>query len=159
MGVLTAIITHLDAPRVEAQLGYLAALAPQSRFVVCHGGRREDFDELVRDGVDALFVEDRSLRGANRDQSYTGLLRALWEQRAEGDTGAELVYLIEYDHLILSPDFDLYGDLYAAVRWRPEYGAEDAIAEKAAGRAFVHPFKELEALNRIRETPVPVAHP
>lgn len=47
-------------------------------------------------------------------------------------------------------DFDAYGDLYRAVRWRPEYGVDEAIALKRAGAAFVHPFKELDALDVIR---------
>lgn len=46
-------------------------------------------------------------------------------------------------------DFDAHGDLYRAVRWRPEYDVEEAIALKRAGAAFVHPFKELGALDAI----------
>jgi hypothetical protein len=46
-------------------------------------------------------------------------------------------------------DFDAYGDLYRAVRWRPEYGVDEAIALKRGGAAFVHPFKELAALDVI----------
>jgi hypothetical protein len=46
-------------------------------------------------------------------------------------------------------DFDAYGDLYKAVRWRPEYGIDEAIAHKRAGHAFVHPFKDLDALDAI----------
>ena len=47
-------------------------------------------------------------------------------------------------------DFDAHGDLYSAVRWRPEYGFDEAIAHKRAGGAFVHPFKALDALDAVR---------
>jgi hypothetical protein len=47
-------------------------------------------------------------------------------------------------------DVDQYSDLYAAVSWRPEYGLEEAIAAKRAGRTFVHPFKRIDALEAIR---------
>lgn len=49
-------------------------------------------------------------------------------------------------------DVDAHSDLYAAVSWRPEYGVADAIAAKRAGRAFLHPFKRLEALDAVRRT-------
>jgi hypothetical protein len=50
-------------------------------------------------------------------------------------------------------DVDALGDLYGAMRWRPEYTLEEAIAEKRAGRIFVHPFKRLDALDTIRQAP------
>ena len=248
--LLTAIVTHLDAARVRQQLAYLHAVAPGARFVVCHGGARSDFEELDLD--DSLFVDDPSLRGPNRDQSYTATLRALYETFVRDDPGVELVYLIEYDQLILRPDFDrslaelagrtgagllakhasarndtnwphytryrendqlnrffarisrrddaaqrwgclgtgllfrrdalaafcsvddvphaylemlvptvihhlgfdvvnvdALSDLYAAIRWRPPFTAVQALAEARAGRTFVHPFKELDALGSI----------
>ena len=46
-------------------------------------------------------------------------------------------------------DFDAYGDLYSAVRWRPEYDVAEAIAHKRAGGVFVHPFKRLDAVDSI----------
>jgi hypothetical protein len=52
-------------------------------------------------------------------------------------------------------DVDALGDLYAYVRWRPEFGVEEALAAKRAGHAFVHPFKELDALDRIRQAESP----
>lgn len=248
MAFLTAIITHLDAARVRAQLRYLRELAPESRFAVCHGGRRRDFDELAVD--DAIHVDEPSLRGPNRDQSYTEVLRAAYERFVRDEPGIELTYFIEYDHLILAGDFeerltalarrspaaglfakhasqrndsnwphfaryrrderinrffgqisrrddpsirygclgtgmlfrrealaaiaavadpphaylemfiptltyhlgfdvvdvDALSDLYASVRWRPEYTVEEARAQKRRGRAFVHPFKGLDRL-------------
>ncbi|HKP88911.1 MAG TPA: hypothetical protein VJT75_02945 [Thermoleophilaceae bacterium] len=47
-------------------------------------------------------------------------------------------------------DFDAHGDLYGAVRWRPEYAVAEAIAHKRAGGAFVHPFKALDHLDWVR---------
>jgi hypothetical protein len=248
--VLTAIITHLDAARVRRQLNYLHELAPESRFVICHGGAPHDFEEL--DSSESVQVEEPSLRGPNREQSYTEVLRAVYERFVRDELEIDLVYFIEYDHLILASDFeqrlvalgerspaglfakyasprndtnwshfvryrhderlnlffqqisrrddpglrfgclgsgmlfrrevlgaiaavldpphaylemfiptltyhlgfdvvdvDAVSDLYAAVRWRPEYRVDEALAEKRRGRAFVHPFKALDELDRI----------
>jgi hypothetical protein len=250
--LLTAILTHFDAPAVSTQLEYLAEIAPESRFVVCYGGDREEFERL--DGADALFIDDPSLRVPHHDRSYVGLLRQLVEERVRDDDAVELVCLLEYDHLILSGEFerrlldlaarsdaglfaknagrrnhtnwphftryrhdqqlakfiagisrredpearygclgtgmlfrraalealaavegvppvywelivptlvyhlgfdaadvDAFGDLYASVRWRPEYTVDEAIAAKRAGAAFAHPFKELGALPDVRK--------
>jgi hypothetical protein len=104
MALLTAIITHLDAARVRRHLDYLHRLAPESRFVVCHGGSRRDFDEL---GVEeALLIREPSLRGPSREQSYTEVLRAVYERFVRHEPSIELVYFIEYDHLILASDFE-----------------------------------------------------
>jgi hypothetical protein len=251
MAVLTAVLTHLEGPLVRAQLDYLRSLAPEARFAVCFGGPPAEFERL---GVDeALLVNEPSLRGSPRDQSYTKVLQRVYEDRVRDEPGVEFVYLVEFDHLILRPDFersltslaertgaglaakgasprndtnwphflryrddprmnefiagisrredpgvrlgclgsgmllrrdalaefcslaghppvyaealvptvihhqgfevvdvDEHSDLYADVSWRPEYGVEDAIAAKRAGRTFVHPFKRLDALDAIR---------
>jgi hypothetical protein len=250
VSLLTAIMTHLDAARVQRQLDYLHRLAPESRFVVCHGGARADFDQLEID--DAIFVDAPSLRRPDWDRSHTEVITAVYEQYVRDDPDVDLVYFIEFDHLILSPDFEeklealarrsgagLFGkyasirndtnwshftrtrddgklnrffeqiscrddptirwgclgdgmlfrrealqavatvndpphgyveifiptltyqlgfdvvdidamsDLYAAVRWRPEYSVDEALAEMRRGRVFVHPFKELDALELI----------
>jgi hypothetical protein len=254
VALLTAIITHLDAERVRAQLRYLRELAPEARFVVCHGGARQDFDDLA--AGDAIHVDEPSLRGPNRDQSYTEVLRAAYECFVRDEPDIDLVYFIEYDHLILASDFEerltalaarrpaglfakhasprndsnwthftryrrdervnrffeqlsrrddptlRYGclgtgmlfrrealaaiaavadpphaylemfiptlthhlgfdvvdvdsmcDLYAAVRWRPEYTLEEARAQKQRGRAFVHPYKQLDRLAELGTVP------
>jgi len=245
--ILTAIMTHLPPEQVRAQLDYLHALAPQSRFVVCHSGERGDFDRL--DVPDAVFIDDPSMRGRDQDHSHNAIFTAVWERYARDDPAVSLVYFIEYDHLILSAEFearlaaladrspaglfakhagprndtnwphfarfrhdepfnrfvaqlsrrddperrfgalgngmlfrrealeaycavgemphayvelvvptvvyhlgfdvvdvDAISDLYAAVRWRPEYTVDEALAARAAGRVFVHPFKQLELL-------------
>ena len=43
-------------------------------------------------------------------------------------------------------DIDSISDLYMSVRWPLEFSVEEAIAQKRAGRSFVHPFKRLDAL-------------
>jgi hypothetical protein len=102
--MLTAVLTHLPARVVEAQLAYMRAVAPDSRFVVCHGGKRSDFDGLSDAG--ALFIEDPSLRGPHFDKSLNETMIALFEAHVRDDPSVDLVYLIEYDHLLLSPDFE-----------------------------------------------------
>jgi hypothetical protein len=249
--LLTAVITHLPAAAVDEQMAYLAALAPDARFVVCHGGDRAEFDRVAFEP--ALFVDDPSLRGHIDDQSYDAILRAVHERFVRHDGSVDLVYVIEYDHLILRADFeqqlrdaarrsgagfiakncvrrndtnwfhyhrckhdtalnsyfadvsvrddpdarygclgsgmlitrealaafaglptpppaylelfiptamyhlgvqvddfDRLGELYAAVRWRPEFAVEEARTAMSDGRAFVHPFKRLDALATLR---------
>lgn len=104
MSVLTVIITHLDPPRVGKQLDYLRSVTPESGFVLCHGGSRSDFAELPHDR--ALYIEDPSLRGPAKHQCYNEILRRVYETYVRDDPGVELVYFIEYDHLILSPRFE-----------------------------------------------------
>jgi hypothetical protein len=103
VGVLTAVLTHLDARRVEKQMAWLRALAPSERFVVCHGGKRSDFGELSYDG--ALFIDDPSLRGDQFSQSLHATLQALYEAHVRDDQAVSHVLTVEYDHLILQPDF------------------------------------------------------
>ena len=103
MAVLTALLSHLDAATVARQLAYVRGLAPDSRILLCHGGRHDDFREL--DDPDAVFVADPTLRGDHWDQSLNGTLRTIYEARVRDDPEVELVLLLEYDHLILSPDF------------------------------------------------------
>jgi hypothetical protein len=104
VALITAVITHLDPRRVANLLDYLHALSPESRFVVCHGGSREDFEALPYDH--ALYIHDPSLRGPTREQSYTEIVRRVYESYVRDDSTVELVYFIEYDHLILSPRFE-----------------------------------------------------
>jgi hypothetical protein len=256
VGIITAVITHLEADLVERQLSYLRSMSPGSRFVICHGGKQADFERLAEE--DALFIDDPTLRGPHFDQSMNEVLAAVYGRFVRDDPAVDLVYLIEYDHLILRgdfegklrtvaeqsgaglcakhasarndtnwshylkfrhdrrlneflttisrrddpdrrwgclgtgmllrrdalqafcslsdvpscyyelfvptvlyhlgfeiADFDALGDLYSAVRWVPEYRIEQAIAEKRAGRTFVHPFKRVDGLGAIREAPGP----
>ena len=102
--ILTAILTHLDAASVEAQLSYLRSVAPGSRFVVCHGGSRADFDGVAPE--DGLFVDDPSLRGPHFDKSINDTLAAVFDACVRDDPDVDHVYLVEYDHLILSGDFE-----------------------------------------------------
>jgi hypothetical protein len=102
--LLTAILTHLPAPVVRRQSEYLRALAPEVRFVVCHGGSAGDFAAL--EGEAALFVEDPSLRGPHFKKSLNRTLRDLFDRFVAADSQIDLVYVIEYDHLILRGDFE-----------------------------------------------------
>lgn len=102
--VLTAVLTHLEAPAVSDQRAYLAALAPAARFVFCHGGRRADFEELT--GADVLYADDPSLRGPHFGKSLNRTLQQIFETWVRDDPAVELIYVIEYDHLILRGDFE-----------------------------------------------------
>lgn len=104
MAVLTTILTHLAAPLVERQLAALRTLAPGSRFVTLHGGKRPDFEQLTE--LDAVFIEDPTLRGPHYDKSANDQLRAIYERWVRDDPSIDLIYIIEYDHLILRGDFE-----------------------------------------------------
>jgi hypothetical protein len=200
-----------------------------------------------------LFIEDPSLRGPHFEKSLNETFRTLYESRVRDDEAIELVYVIEYDHLILRGDFeqtltdlaertgaglaakwanprndsnwshflrvrddaelasfvegisrredpgvrlgclgtgmlfrrdafsafctlddpparycelfvptvvhhlgfdvvdvDAVADLYAGIRWLPEFDLQGALAEKRTGRTFVHPFKEIDAVDALR---------
>jgi hypothetical protein len=112
VAVLTAVLSHLDAASVHKQLAYLRALAPGSRFLVCHGGRREDFDAIG--DPDAVFIEDPTLRAHQWTNSYNTTFRTIWEARVRDDPEVEHVLLVEYDHLILRPDFEATFEQLAA---------------------------------------------
>ncbi len=90
---------------MDEQVALLRALAPESRFVVCHGGRREDFDAI--DFEDKAFIADPTLRAAPRSfQSYTETFAVVHDRWLRTDDELTSVYLIEYDHLILRPEFE-----------------------------------------------------
>ena len=250
VALLTVLLTHLDRARVESQLAHMRATAPGARFAAVHGGRRSDFDGL--DPSEALFVEDPSLRGPHFDKSLNDTLRAIHATWVRDDPETDLVYLVEYDHIILRADFeqalrevvartgaglvaknatprndtnwshflkvrhderlnryiaditsrddplvrwgclgtgllltrealaafcaleepppyyvemfvptvihhlgfrvvdmDAVSDLYADVRWLPEFGLDEARAARQNGRHFVHPFKRLGELDAL----------
>lgn len=105
MSTLTAVLAHLPAAEVHERFALLRAVAPDARFVLCYGGPAEEFPRIELD--DKLFIEDPTLRGqAQHLQSLTSTFAALWETYVAGDDDIDAVYLIEYDHLVLDPDFE-----------------------------------------------------
>jgi hypothetical protein len=217
MGVLTAVLTHLDAPRVEKQLGWLRALAPGERFVVCHSTLqalhaahvRDDesishvltveYDHLILQPDYAQRLTDLSDRcGAGllakwasprNDTNWPHYLRARDDQRLNayissisrrddagvryGCIGTGLFFTREaltalcaledpppaYFELFIPTavhhlgfdvvDVDAVSDLYAGVRWLPEYTAAEVRSARHAGRVFAHPFKRIDELDQI----------
>ena len=100
--MITLLLTHLDAAGVRASL---RQFPPDARVAVCHGGRREDFEQVEHEPK--LFVEDPSLRGPVERQSYAEVLTRAWTQVVAHDPSIDLVYLVEYDHIVLRPDFEV----------------------------------------------------
>jgi hypothetical protein len=147
MTTLTAVLTHLGAPMVDEQLELLSRIAPAERFVVCHGGRRQDF-EAVR-FAEKAFVDDPTLRGAPRSlQSYHVTFDAIWRTWVADDPSIAAVYLIEYDHLVLRGDF---ATALGAVAHQTGAGllGKDAFARNATN---------WEHYGRFRRDPVLRAH-
>jgi hypothetical protein len=102
---LNVLLTHQDAAAVDANVGYLRAVAPASRFVVAHGGRREDHDRVAH--PEKVFVDDETLRAPPRTrQSYHVALRAVHEAFVRADPAIGAVYLFEWDHVVLRGDFE-----------------------------------------------------
>jgi hypothetical protein len=44
---------------------------------------------------------------------------------------------------------DAVSDLYMNVRWVPDHEVADVLAARRAGRTFIHPFKQVDALHAI----------
>lgn len=102
--LLNLLWTHLDGPAVDRQIEYLRVVAPQSRFVVCHGGRRQDFDAIRHPSK--LFIDDESLRTTvARDQSAVEMLRRVHDAYA-ARSAFEAMFLLEYDQIVLRGDFE-----------------------------------------------------
>ena len=97
------VLTHLDAATVARQLAYLRRVVPEGRAVVAYGGTREEFARL--DHERSVFIEDPSLRGPIREQSYNEVLAATYERFVAPDPGIEWVHLIEWDHVPLRDDY------------------------------------------------------
>jgi hypothetical protein len=102
---LNVLLTHQDGPAVDAELAYLRAVAPASRFVVAHGGRREDFARVAH--PEKVFVDDETLRAPPRTrQSYHVTLAAVHAAFVRADPAVQSVYVLEWDHVVLRGDFE-----------------------------------------------------
>lgn len=118
--MITLLLTHLDAAGVAASLAQFPDDA--ARVVVCHGGRRADFEQVEHEHK--LFVDDPSLRGPIEQQSYAAVLKA-----ASAQTGdADLIYLVEYDHIVLRPDYE------RALRRLAEHSRADFLGKNCSRR-------------------------
>ncbi len=105
MALLTALVTHLGPEATQATLRHLERVAPGARVVVCHGGTRNDFDRI--DTRAKVFVEDSDLRAAPITiQSYNQLLRLVWQESVRDDPAIEAVCVLEYDQVVLCPDYE-----------------------------------------------------
>lgn len=105
VALLTVLITHLPAEAVEANVRHLERVAPGARVLVCHGGRREDFEQITR--PHKLFVEDPDLRAPPITiQSYNEIVRRVWEEGVRDEPAIEAVYILEYDQVVLRSDYE-----------------------------------------------------
>jgi hypothetical protein len=120
--VITLLLTHLDAAGVAASLRQYPDGA--ERVVVCHGGRREDFEQVGHDRK--LFVEDPSLRGPIEQQSYAAVLRQAWHEAGVRET--DLIHLVEYDHIVLRHDYE------RALRRVHEHSGADFLGKNCSRR-------------------------
>lgn len=105
MRTVTALLTHLDAPRVHETVALLRLVAPDASIVVCHGGRRDDFDRIEIE--EKLFIDDPTLRGPERHlQSWTQIFEKAYYTYVEPDQDVDSLYLCEFDHVILDAGFE-----------------------------------------------------
>lgn len=124
--MITLLLSHLDPAGVRASLDHLARTAPGARVVLAHGGRREDFARVEHD--EKLFVEDPSLRGPIERQSYAPLLTQAWREIVAGDASIDLVFLAEYDHIVLRGDYE------AALRQVLDHSGADFLGKNCSRR-------------------------
>jgi hypothetical protein len=145
MALLTALTTHLSAEQVRKQLDYLHELSHGSRFVVCYGGSRADYEQLATE--DKLFISDASLRAPSQHQSYNAILRAVHENCVQHDPAVELVYFMEFDQLILRGDFE---DTLTALSRRSQAGLFAKAASPRNDTNWPHylRFRDDEPFNR-----------
>jgi hypothetical protein len=102
---LNVLLTHQAAASVDANVRYLRAAAPEARFVVAHGGRREDFERVAH--PEKLYVDDPTLRAAPRTfQSYHATLGGLHAAFVRDDADVAAAYVFEWDHLVLRSGFE-----------------------------------------------------
>jgi hypothetical protein len=102
--VITALVTHLPAGQVAVQLEYLEAVAPESRFVVCHGGERGEYEAIEYEHK--LFVADPSLRGRWHDQSYNEVVTRVYDEYIAPDPSVDALFLLEYDQVVLRGGYE-----------------------------------------------------
>lgn len=122
--IATLLLTHLDAAGVAASLRQFPDGA--RRVVVCHGGRREDFDRVEHGPK--LFVADPSLRGPISGESYTSLLVQAWSEVVAREPAIDLVFLAEYDHVVLRRDYE------RALRQVLEHSGADFLGKNCSRR-------------------------
>ena len=104
--MLNLLLTHLSGPAVDEQLRYLHDLAPGARFVVCHGGDRDEFERIAF--RDKLFIEDPTLRDTlTRESSVNEILTKAWDSYVAPDPDVDAVFAFEFDQIILRGDFEL----------------------------------------------------
>jgi len=114
MSTVTALLTHLDAARVHETVALLRLAIPDAQVVICHGGRRDEFERIEIEPK--LFIDDPTLRGPERHlQSWTQIFEKAYYAHVEPDPDVDSLYLCEFDHLILDPEFEVrLRDLAAA---------------------------------------------
>jgi len=118
MKTVHTVISHLDPATVSGFLPFLGKLSPETRILCAYGGKREYFEGIA--WPDKFFLEDDSLRGPVRNQSYNEILLKTCST-ASGQE-ADFFYFSEYDHfplrrnylgelcdLMASQEFDLLG--------------------------------------------------
>jgi hypothetical protein len=105
VSTLTVVLSHVDAEHADELMGLFGAVAPDARFVLCHGGARSAFERIK--WAERFFVEDPTLRGpAQHLQSLNQVFEIAWREYFASDTDLDALYLIEYDHLILDGTFE-----------------------------------------------------
>lgn len=147
MTQVNVLLTHRDAAGVDANVRYLRAAAPEARFVVAHGGRREDFERVVH--AEKVFVDDPTLRGAPRTfQSYHATLEGIHAAFVRDDPGVGAAYVFEWDHLVLRAGFEAP---LAAMARRHDAGFMGKTCVERTGTNWPH-------YTRFRRDPALLAH-
>lgn len=104
MSLLTIVLTHLDAAAVDAHVQYVQTLAPSADLVLCHGGRRPDYEGVQFSRK--MFLDEPTLRGeAATYQSYNELLTRVYREHMSANPEWTAALLLEFDHLPLRGDY------------------------------------------------------
>lgn len=153
MKTVTAVLSHLRAEEVHDSLQLLHAVAPDARFVICYGGKIDEFERI--DSEHKLFINDPTLRGPERHlQSLSGIFQLVWNAYLEPDESIDSLYIIEYDHLVLDSRFETrLRDL--ASRTRADFMGKNCVDCTATNEAqYVRFRRDAQLLTHLRHLSV-----
>lgn len=118
------IMIHLPKAQTENYVKYCRSLAPDYRFIVAYGGKRDEFESL--DLPDKFYVETPTVRGPGHHISRLEITRKAWELAKDGEARVSGRYFVVADYDLV-PLGNNYFDKVAC--YASEYGGDFSAFE------------------------------